>query len=214
MAKYGAADARNGKGGWKSSAFLIQRPINGKGIYCPLVYLNGGKNLLALKWDRMWKLLVYLCATETFIRTAIDSSTGHMHSFLWNLLSFPKPPSVYTKLTFDLRISVSQKTKSSLRLCYQQNMTLPPSSPLLYLLFVSAGTPAWTVRYYNTELLLTHRLPHTSRPWDTWVLWGRTVTWTQSRGTDADFAVTLKGPRRRGLGPGRETGTSVLLFQG
>lgn len=33
-------------------------------------------------------------------------------------------------------------------------------------------------------------------------------------GADLDFAVTWKGPRQRGLAPGHETGTSVLLFQG
>lgn len=43
MAKYGAADARNGKGFSKSSAFLIQQPINSTGLYCPLVYLGEGK---------------------------------------------------------------------------------------------------------------------------------------------------------------------------
>lgn len=90
-------------------------------------------------------------------------------------------------------------------------MTPPPSSPLLYLLFLTTGTPARTVRYHNTELSLTLRLPHTSR-----TLKNMTAVWNMDTNTGADwnFAITLKGPRQRGLAPGRETGTSVLLFQG
>lgn len=139
------------------------------GIYCPLVYLSpqrgeGKGSLLTLTWnenkgDNWWYTCLQLrpfWLTLWCLNPLCRSAPFTASRFIRTLPSkFLLKTIIKASLHFyqvSLWLAYLCRLKTNTSFCYQQNMTPPLSSPLLYLLFRTTGTYARTLCYHNTGL--------------------------------------------------------------